>query len=305
MPGHNQRISYVIWDLDNCLADDRPRIPMIEWSKFPDESCWERYHAASDADSVGNVVAFSMHHGPRTWGRSDRCLPLFMTARPERFRAATEEWIFTRLGWGLHMGRDDPHSMMLMMRKDGDNRRSREIKRDMVVKFFEEHPYARVERAYDDQPATVAMYQKEFGLDAHVLAIHGLEAHAPAVDSACDADIDSLAQLRPEKAADHAELRRQTGAKADAASVLAEMSSLFRERNSVYKDNYKMVAPIVRALFPAGVPAALVADDRWHLFELAIVKLTRFAISELQHSDSARDAAVYLAMIDAINKERQ
>jgi hypothetical protein len=82
-------------------------------------------------------------------------------------------------------------------------------------------------------------------------------------------------------------------------AVLRRMAATFEERNSVYSDNYLHVAPVMRALWPTGVPAELVVTDRWHLFELVVVKLTRFATSGLQHVDSVHDIAVYAAMIEA------
>lgn len=85
-----------------------------------------------------------------------------------------------------------------------------------------------------------------------------------------------------------------------AADILAEMAETFRARNAVYGDNYKMVAQLVKVLFPNGVPPELVVTDQWHLFELKLVKISRFAISNLTHVDSIHDDAVYSAMIEAI-----
>lgn len=86
----------------------------------------------------------------------------------------------------------------------------------------------------------------------------------------------------------------------DTASVLEKMAETFREHNLSYSDNYRMVAPIMKTLFPEGVPMHVLFSDSWHLFELIIVKLTRFAISGLTHEDSIQDAGVYCAMINAI-----
>lgn len=85
--------------------------------------------------------------------------------------------------------------------------------------------------------------------------------------------------------------------------VLADAAATFRERNAVYGSNYRMVAPLVRTLFPNGVPQHLVTTDHWHLFELILVKLSRFAISELKHVDSIHDAMVYAAMVESIIRE--
>lgn len=92
--------------------------------------------------------------------------------------------------------------------------------------------------------------------------------------------------------------------KKDAGMILDEMADTFRLRNAVYGDNYKMVAKLVAALFPNGVPPELVVTDQWHLFELKLVKLSRFAISNLTHQDSIHDDGVYSAMIESIILEQ-
>lgn len=84
-----------------------------------------------------------------------------------------------------------------------------------------------------------------------------------------------------------------------AAEVLRAMADTFEAKNTTYGNNYLRVAPVVKALFPDGVPPHLVVEDRWHLFELLLVKLTRFAVSELTHIDSIHDAGVYAAMVEA------
>lgn len=89
----------------------------------------------------------------------------------------------------------------------------------------------------------------------------------------------------------------------NAADVLQGMANTYRERNAVYGDNFRMVGPMMRALFPRGVPPEVLHSDQFHLFELILVKLSRFAISNLSHTDSIHDAAVYAAMIEAIIHE--
>lgn len=87
--------------------------------------------------------------------------------------------------------------------------------------------------------------------------------------------------------------------------ILEEMASTFRERNKVYGDNWRMVGKMMAVMFPQGVQLVAAEDyDVWHLFELVIVKLSRFAISDLEHQDSIHDLAVYAAMIEAILKQQ-
>jgi hypothetical protein len=92
-----------------------------------------------------------------------------------------------------------------------------------------------------------------------------------------------------------------------AADILAEMADTYRERNKVYGDNYKRVGEVMVALFPQGVTINTKDEfNVWHLFELMIVKLTRFANSGLSHEDSIHDLAVYAAMVESlIRKENQ
>lgn len=88
--------------------------------------------------------------------------------------------------------------------------------------------------------------------------------------------------------------------KVSPADILHEMAETYRERNKVYGDNYKMVGKLMAVLFPNGVPPELVVQPHFHLFELKLVKLSRFAISNLTHHDSIHDDAVYSAMIESI-----
>lgn len=92
-----------------------------------------------------------------------------------------------------------------------------------------------------------------------------------------------------------------------AADILAEMADTYRERNKVYGDNYKRVGDVMSALFPEGVMLVTPEDfNVWHLFELMVVKMTRFANSGLTHEDSIHDLAVYAAMVESlIRKEKQ
>jgi len=93
--------------------------------------------------------------------------------------------------------------------------------------------------------------------------------------------------------------------KKTAADILDEMAKTFRERNAVYGDNFRMVGKMMAVLFPKGVPPEVLHSDQFHLFELKLVKLSRFAISNLQHLDSIHDDGVYSAMIESILIEQQ
>jgi hypothetical protein len=86
--------------------------------------------------------------------------------------------------------------------------------------------------------------------------------------------------------------------------LLNRMAILYAERNAVYQDNYLKVGAVMAAMFPEG-KVLKTADDfnRWHLFELAIVKLTRYAnqYEDGGHADSIEDMIVYLAMVAGLD----
>ena len=88
-------------------------------------------------------------------------------------------------------------------------------------------------------------------------------------------------------------------------AILEAAAATFRERNAVYKDNYIKVGQIMAILFPDGITLKNTADfTKWHLFELMIVKVTRFVNGDLEHHDSIRDIAVYAAMIESLLGKR-
>jgi len=159
----------------------------------------------------------------------------------------------------------------LLMRPSGDLRRSPELK----VWMLEQAGIAAcdVAAAFDDRPDVLRAYERYGIKQLWCMTVDGKEKFATK--------------------------------KRDAGDILAEMATTYKERNAVYGDNYKMVAKLMKVLFPDGVPPELVVQDHFHLFELKLVKLSRFAISNLTHQDSIRDDGVYSAMIEAIITQEQ
>lgn len=87
----------------------------------------------------------------------------------------------------------------------------------------------------------------------------------------------------------------------NAAAILTQAADTFRERNAMYKDNALVVGKVMTALFPNGVKLESPEDFHvWHLFELLIVKLTRYTNSGLRHEDSIHDLMVYAAMLEPL-----
>jgi hypothetical protein len=258
-------MEYVIFDLDNCLADDRWRLSLIDWSATHMDLRYDAYHRASAGDPVGNRARFIGH-------MEAGHVPIFLTARPVTVMESTRDWIEREL---VPPGRN----YLLMMRNRNDQRSSVLIKADQLRALSNPNTHnvdlRQIERAYDDRLDIVEMYRAA-GIAADVLKIHDVCAVTPPPK-----------EPEPE----------------GAALALQAAARTFMTKNQGYGANYLMVAPMVRILFPAGVPSHLVSQHTWHLFELILVKLSRFATSELQHQDSIHDLTVYGAMIEALLKE--
>jgi hypothetical protein len=87
--------------------------------------------------------------------------------------------------------------------------------------------------------------------------------------------------------------------KRNASDILGEAADTFRERNAIYGDNAFKVGEVMAVLFPNGVNPQTKEDHHmYHLFELLVVKLTRFSNSGLKHQDSIHDLMVYAAMCE-------
>lgn len=90
--------------------------------------------------------------------------------------------------------------------------------------------------------------------------------------------------------------------------ILEEGAATFRERNAVYRDNYKAIGPVMLAAFNGVIPAVANADDanRLMLILSCMTKLTRYAaaFSEGGHAESARDLCVYAAMLEELTQPK-
>lgn len=90
----------------------------------------------------------------------------------------------------------------------------------------------------------------------------------------------------------------------DVPKILKEMAATYEERNKVYGNNFLMMGPVMKAMFPNGPKLETEKDYIiFHLFDWAVGKLTRFVNSDMKHIDTIHDVAVYCAMIEAIISE--
>lgn len=89
--------------------------------------------------------------------------------------------------------------------------------------------------------------------------------------------------------------------------ILESAAATYRERNLIYKDNFKKVGAILAILHGphSAHPLSSFAEDAetqtlFDLYRMIIGKLTRFAESGLTHVDSIHDACVYCAMVESL-----
>jgi hypothetical protein len=147
---------YRIWDIDNCLSDDRPRIKLIDWTPgLNGDQRYGAYHEACRNDEPGNEDTF--------WRICLSSTPVFFTARPEPVRVQTERWLLRQLG---------VRHPLILMRQVAEFVPSVALKQQMLDRFRRELGAGdRIEHAYDDREDICEMYRRN-GIPATVLKIH-------------------------------------------------------------------------------------------------------------------------------------
>jgi len=258
-------MKYVIFDLDNCLADDRARIPLINWAQSNPEKRYAAYHSNVGEDPVGNYDFFC--------AATKDCCPIFLTARPHTVgkidvRAKTLRWIQD------HLGIENP---ILLMRNIGDHRPSVELKCTQLNHLFDWGIKLKdIVCAYDDREDVVAMYA-DAGILAEVLAIHSVDACMPLAN----------AKRAPDFLEAGAETFRQRNA------VYGDTYLEFgRMCAAIFPDGLHVDAGDAEGFNRLGV------------FVQALSKVARYAanVNKGGHQDSAHDLMVYAAMLEEVTK---
>lgn len=143
---------FIVSDLDGTLADCSHRVHFVK--TVPKD--WQAFFAGVPYDTPRRDVFDQVmrdylnqiqEHGV------EKVKFIIVSARPERTRVATEEWL-------------EQHGMLhdvaaILMRSDTDSRQDDVVKREIYEKYLK--PY-QVLRVYDDRPRVVRVW-KELGLD--------------------------------------------------------------------------------------------------------------------------------------------
>lgn len=267
-------MSIVICDIDNCISDDRHRRHHIGAGTLTEgRDPYETYNSLCGEDEPCDPnIARVM----RTANKHDAEL-VFITGRPEAQRKATTTWL------RKHACQAHP---IVFMRPDNCKLPSPALKVMLVGKALSSMnaTIAAVVAAFDDREDVLEVYR---GMGLAGVTLMSID--------------DNLSKPAPER---H-ELEDGCAAR-NPADVLQGMADTFRERNKVYGDNYKRVGAVMEAMFPDGIQLNTAAGyNKWHLFELMVVKMTRFANSGLKHQDSIHDLAVYAAMVEFLTEEKE
>jgi hypothetical protein len=260
-----------IFDLDGCISDDEWRLQFIE-SSGKDQ--FVKYHIGLSEDKPlqSGIDRITSHY------ISGDAI-VFITARPESVRLKTDIWLEKNL-------KLSSEEYCLFMRGDSEEGIGSVHLKDKML-----HSLAwamrsdqQIVSAYDDRSDIIEMYLKSGISGARILDKNGVREYVKGESIAAPFYEASQSAVPSQRTA---------------ADILEEAGKTFRERNAVYKDNADNVGKVMAALFPNGVQIKTAEDHKmYHLFELIIVKLTRFANSGLIHTDSIHDMAVYAAMCE-------
>lgn len=143
-----------IWDIDNCLSDDRHRTHLIDPTRQGDEK-YAAYNTQMHLDPVCNLSLFKVFQ--------KMSHPVFATGRPERFRDTTFKWIEDSLGvWKptIYMRPNDTIGLTPV-----------KLKETFLEIIMGVYGRSNIIGAFDDIPAVVEMYQRH-RIPACVLQVH-------------------------------------------------------------------------------------------------------------------------------------
>jgi uncharacterized HAD superfamily protein len=133
-------MSYIIVDLDNCISDDQWRLQTIKWHLNDFGARYKDYHELIPYDEFKNWHLVSCLSSERI---------IFNTARPERYRRQTMEWL----------ARHAIEFEGLYMRPYSDiNVSTVEVKESNLLLICK-YTNGDIVVAYDDRQDVIAMYQ--------------------------------------------------------------------------------------------------------------------------------------------------
>jgi uncharacterized HAD superfamily protein len=155
----------VIFDLDNCIADDEWRLHMIRGESESDNFQRYREYHENCGDDVCRIPVSDDRQSTHYMIMSGEYDVVIITARPVEYSDLTEEWL-------LRNGIEYTH---LLMRQKGDFRSSIMVKFDAIVKTNDLR-VEDIELAVDDRLDILNMYS-QFGIPTRHVQINQRPQH--------------------------------------------------------------------------------------------------------------------------------
>lgn len=142
---------FILFDIDGTLADNSHRQHFLMSSP----KRWDEFFESMDDDRP-NTAMLALYN---TLYKSGSYEIILITARPEKYRSATESWLSNH----------DIKWKTLVMRRDGDFRRDADAKREMLSGITQS--LDEIEFVVDDRAQTVFMW-RSLGLTCLQCADH-------------------------------------------------------------------------------------------------------------------------------------
>lgn len=140
----------IICDLDGTLCNIDHRLHFVKSFKEGEKKDWKGFFNAIPGDTSRQDVIEKMSEYFQA--NSDIKL-IFVSARPEDYREATEEWLDKNYPWSDYEA--------LIMRESHDSRDDTEVKSDIYEKYLKN---LKIVKVFDDRPKVIRMW-REKGLE--------------------------------------------------------------------------------------------------------------------------------------------
>lgn len=137
--------NFIIFDIDGTLADISHRLPFIQGEKKD----WEGFYGAMDKDQPIYEMVLLLRVLLFTTLTDTEYEVVFVTGRPEKYRAKTMKWL-------SNVAHIENLNERLFMRKDGDFRQDYVIKREIVEELRKQ---GSIRMAFEDRDQVVKMYR--------------------------------------------------------------------------------------------------------------------------------------------------
>ena len=311
--------TFVIFDLDGCISDDAWRFDFVQERENNDER-WAHYHGSLHLDAP-------LLHGGELLMRcvASNLYPIFITARPNAFRAATARWLESNFGLIANK------TASLLMRDDNCPLPTVHVKQTLLADLLADIDASSIVAAYDDREDIVTMYNSVFGINAYVLDKNGVSdplnlqsyrtrhlAPEPALGSVAasmDKAVagtqsalrhDTLGELLDDQRRKFADVVFADMPVHPVSNALIDAVSTLEDRMVKYGRADLMAGDVAAALFPKGLELGGNSSSmRMGMMMFHVIgKLSRFASSGMKNTDSVHDLINYSGFMDAIMTER-